>query len=879
MAAPTSVYLPTEMSACATTSSCVNGSDETRTVIGYGSTGVANNRLPVLVTIRDGTNSLSARTDTTYDSVGNVLTVDGPLSGTDDTTRSRYDDMRQLTGVVGPDPDGGGSLLYRAQTYTYNADGQVTATDNGTMTSQTNWGSFSSLERVEAVYDFIGRRTQTKLVTSSTTRALTQYTYDNANRLDCVAVRMNASIFGSPPSSACTLGTQGPNGPDRITRYSYSNADQVTQVTTGYASGSAINEATITYTNNGLQQTLADGQGNLTTFVYDGFDRLYRQRYPEASNGSVSSTTDFDEYAYNAVSSVTSNRRRDGQTIAMTYDNLNRLTLSDAPTTANDVTYTYDNFARMLSANSLAFAYDQLSRLTSTTAAQGVISYQYDAVGRRTRMTWPDSFYVTYDYDLTNAMTAMRENGATSGVGVLAAFWYDDLGRRISLIRGNGVSTTYVYNAAHRLATLSHNLDGTSQDQIYSFTYNDAGHIVERAGSNSAYDAPQPYSGTDNYSDNGLNQYTAVRSLSFSYDNRGNLTSTGTATFAYDIYNRMTLAGSVALSYDAIGRVAQTSGAATTRFLYDGVHQVAEYNGSDMLQRRFVHGPGSDEPLVWYEGTGTSDRRWLLADQLGSIVAVTNGAGIATTINAYDEYGAPALSNVGRFQYTGQAWLSDAGVYHYKARAYVPTIGRFLQPDPIGYLSGQNLYEYVSNNPINVSDPLGLQDCVRVTGSRICGGNPADVIYYSGAAPSGAPEMTEEETRDALIEIANDESAPLELRQAAFRILTDDLYSPVLWNEFTEAYANYVVGSAVAGATVRVAIRSAPAFISGSRLLGPTGPIFGRKGLGGSGILNNNNFVRIGWGFRELYGRGTGEHVFRFSIKLAEIFRGEESAY
>ncbi|MEQ1619293.1 MAG: hypothetical protein ABL883_13235 [Terricaulis sp.] len=50
----------------------------------------------------------------------------------------------------------------------------------------------------------------------------------------------------------------------------------------------------------------------------------------------------------------------------------------------------------------------------------------------------------------------------------------------------------------------------------------------------------------------------------------------------------------------------------------------------------------ADEPLVWYEGAGTSDRRYLVADERGSVIAVTNSAGAALQINAYDEYGAPA---------------------------------------------------------------------------------------------------------------------------------------------------------------------------------------------------------------------------------------------
>ncbi|WP_034160288.1 RHS repeat domain-containing protein [Sphingomonas sp. ERG5] len=65
---------------------------------------------------------------------------------------------------------------------------------------------------------------------------------------------------------------------------------------------------------------------------------------------------------------------------------------------------------------------------------------QYDSAGRRTRQSWNDGFYVTTDYDVTGNVTAIRENGAVSGVGVLASYGYDDLGRRISLTRGNGGS-------------------------------------------------------------------------------------------------------------------------------------------------------------------------------------------------------------------------------------------------------------------------------------------------------------------------------------------------------------------------------------------------------------------------------------------------------
>ncbi len=60
-------------------------------------------------------------------------------------------------------------------------------------------------------------------------------------------------------------------------------------------------------------------------------------------------------------------------------------------------------------------------------------------------------------------------------------------------------------------------------------------------------------------------------------------------------------------------------------------------------------------------------------------------------------------------------------MYYYKARIYSPTLGRFLQTDPIGYGDGLNWYNYVGGDPVNATDPSGFSALpvdVTVNGRR-----------------------------------------------------------------------------------------------------------------------------------------------------------------
>ena len=323
----------------------------------------------------------------------------------------------------------------------------------------------------------------------------------------------------------------------------------------------------------------------------------------------------------------------------------------------------------------------------------------------------------------------MEENGATSGLGLLAVMDYGNLNLRATLTRGNGTASTYGYDGASRLSSLNTGAASGHPASIQALTYNPASQLlhVDQSTQASIWQG-HPTTTTDKVHD-GLNRDSAIASVGgpcgasgAGFDCNGNLTYDGTRTFTYDVENRLLseTGGSAALtlSYDATGRLFQTvSGGTTTQFLYDGDRLIGEYNGSASTPtHRYVHGAGTDEPLVWYD-SGT--RKWLHADRQGSIVAWSGDSG-ATTNNTftYGPYGEPSSWAPSRFRYTGQIALPEAGLYYYKARVYDPAMGRFLQTDPIGQKDDPNLYAYVGGDPENRSDPTGTYSC----GSNLKGG-------------------------------------------------------------------------------------------------------------------------------------------------------------
>ncbi len=726
------VQLLTGTSTCQTTASCVGTADEVKTTIGYNS-----NLLPTTVTKAAGDNSLSATTTLTYSDVGDVVTVDGPLSGTADTTTYRYDADRERVGAISADPDGAGALKRRAVRTTYNDRGIATLVELGTVngTTDTDWSAFTSLQQTATTLDAADRQSQVALTAGGTTYALTQYSYDIDGRLDCTAVRMKPSTYASLPASACTA-TTGTGDADRITKLTYDNANRITKTTSAYGTAIASDDVIATYTDNGKIATATDGENNTTSYAYDGFDRLSKTNYPSPTKGSgTSSTTDYEQLGYDANGNVTSRLLRGGTlTINYTYDNLNRLITKDLPGTEPDVTYGYDLLGRptsvATSAQTLSSTYDALSRNLTQTSPLGTVSYQYDVAGRRTRLTWPDAYYVTYDYQVTGEVTTIKENGTTT----LGTYAYDDLGRRTTLTRGNGVVTTYGFDPVSRLSSLASDLTGAANDLTLGFSYNSASQIISTTRSNTIYSWTGATNVARNYTSNGLNQYSAATSTTFGYDARGNLTSSGSSAYTYSSENLLlTGPNAASLTYDPLMRLYQSSSAsvAASKNLYDGNQQIASYLASSgVLTQRYIQGAGADEELLEISGSGT--KTWLVTDERGSVIAGTDSSGNVVGVNTYDEFGIPSASNAFRRQYTGQAWLPELGMYYYKARIYSPTLGRFMQTDPAGYGDGSNWYNYVGGDPVNHTDPSGLYKLNwQCTGSISC----------TGSASPGSPGL------------------------------------------------------------------------------------------------------------------------------------------
>ena len=148
------------------------------------------------------------------------------------------------------------------------------------------------------------------------------------------------------------------------------------------------------------------------------------------------------------------------------------------------------------------------------------------------------------------------------------------------------------------------------------------------------------------------------------------------------------------------------------KYIYDGLLPAAERDNSGMLLASYTRIPGRPG------GIGGMISRWnnsvtnyyhsLILD---NVTQISDSSGSIVQAYDYDAFGnivsqSGSLENTYKYQ-TKEASV-DTGLVYFGARYYNPLTGRFITPDPLGMIDGANLYRYCWNNPVNYSDPYGL---------------------------------------------------------------------------------------------------------------------------------------------------------------------------
>jgi len=364
-------------------------------------------------------------------------------------------------------------------------------------------------------------------------------------------------------------------------------------------------------------------------------------------------------------------------------------------------------------------------------------------------MTDPQSLNTAHTYDVLNRLSTLAFNGQTPAFG----FGYDALSRRTSLTRPNSVNATYAYDPQSRLTSILHKLGTTTLDGA-TYTYDNAGNRATRTDKRLnttltyTYDniyqlqlakqgttTKETYTydavgnrlsslGVSPYAYNSSNELTSLPNVGYTYDNNGSTKMktdpSGITTYTWDFENRLSSValpgsgGTVSVKYDPFGRRIQKSGpSGTVDYLYDGSRLLEEIDQNGNVLANYTQGMSIDEPLAELRSGVTS---YYHADGLGSVASLSNSAGALSNTYSYDSFGKLTASSgtlTNPFRYSGREFDLETGLYYYRARYYDAATGRFASEDPAGFDGSLNFYDYVENDPVDWTDPSGL-DRTRV---------------------------------------------------------------------------------------------------------------------------------------------------------------------
>ncbi len=494
--------------------------------------------------------------------------------------------------------------------------------------------------------------TLTRTDTSGATVRTWTYTYDGAGRLKTTAV--------TGPGASLPTVTQ--------------NYDTTTGLPSTTADGTTT--LTRTYDTLGRLKTYEDGAGNTTTYTYDGLDRV--------------------------------------------------ATLSDGKATQ---TYTYESSA------------DERGLITGVAdSAGGTFTGTYDADGNLVDEHLPNGLDQCTTYDPTDEATELvyQSGGSCSSSGATQILSY----AAMSSVHGqwltsSGPSSTgdtadesYMYDAAGRLTQVQDDLGGqcTTRQYGYDSDSNRTQYVSTGPGAGGACQtgtlgAVHTYDAGDRLTDSGVAYDAMGRTTTLPAADAGGTQQTFTY-YANDRLNTLTQGSAThTATLDPEWRVntwaVSTDSTATQTYHYtddsDEPAWISE-NTADTTWTRNIQ--GIDGSLTALQSSGGSIT-FELQNMHGDIGATADSSGLLTSTMDYLEFGTPRTGSSSRYGWSGageRAVDNVTGDVEMGVRVYVPTIGRFMQSDPVAGGSA-NAYDYSYQDPLNMGDPSGsTSDC---SGSRV----------------------------------------------------------------------------------------------------------------------------------------------------------------
>lgn len=385
-------------------------------------------------------------------------------------------------------------------------------------------------------------------------------------------------------------------------------------------------------------------------------------------------------------------------------------------------------------------------------ASIGQGSFNYDTPGRRIGTSWPGasgsagyfrtgthayqsygsldpSFYVGYRVDSAGRILRDRRHDGSPTAYTIRIFGYDALGRYTGTTDAS--ADTWVCGGSGGFDP-NYGYKGCAIDSVptpSAYSYDDA---ENRIGGGIQYGVGD--------------QVTRSDGISYTYDADGNVLTRsspalGTAwTYSWSSDNRLLSAStgpgtSVSFDYDPLGQPVVkrgSTGQATRVTLYDGSSILADLDSAGNRQAEYVYDAGTDQPYAMLTGATTvSAVRYYAQDDFGNVEGQFVDATHPTQRVSYGDWGLPTVTGetTSRLTWKGLSYDPDVGLTFVRARWYDPNIGRFVSEDPLGLNGGINPYVFANNDPINGTDPSGMDDEINL--ANYCGSIGGNYVQFS----------------------------------------------------------------------------------------------------------------------------------------------------